>query len=114
MRDHPEEFLEPSGFVYHETRTGSTLVANMLAHVPSNLVLSENNVAEDPARHCHHCTDAQKVERGGGDSHGDFDLFLVFVCILFFVYMSIVFLDVFVGWCRMDVRVRWVVKFSCV
>lgn len=65
MRDHPEEFLEPSGFVYHETRTGSTLVANMLAHVPSNLVLSENNVAEDPARHCHHCTDAQKVEWGG-------------------------------------------------
>ena len=61
MRDHPEEFLEPNGFVYHETRTGSTLVANMLAHVPSNLVLSENNVAEDPARHCHQCTDAQKV-----------------------------------------------------
>ena len=61
MRDHPDEFLEPNGFVYHETRTGSTLVANMLAHVPSNLVLSENNVAEDPARHCHKCTDEQKV-----------------------------------------------------
>lgn len=61
MRDHPEEFLEPNGFVYHETRTGSTLVANMLAHVPSNLVLSEYNVAEDPARHCNKCTEAQKV-----------------------------------------------------
>lgn len=61
MRDHPEEFREPNGFVYHETRTGSTLVANMLAHVPSNLVLSENNVAEDPARRCATCTDAQRV-----------------------------------------------------
>eukprot|EP00752_Nemacystus_decipiens_P004564 g4166.t1 len=61
MREHPDEFLEPNGFVYHETRTGSTLVANMLAHVPSNLVISENNVAEDPARHCRSCTDAQKV-----------------------------------------------------
>eukprot|EP00752_Nemacystus_decipiens_P012766 g11306.t1 len=61
MHEHPDEFLEPNGFIYHETRTGSTLVANMLAHVPSNLVLSENNVAEDPARRCHQCTDAQKV-----------------------------------------------------
>ncbi|CAN0463626.1 unnamed protein product, partial [Hapterophycus canaliculatus] len=53
--------LQPSGFIYHETRTGSTLVANMLAHVPSNLVVSENNVAEDPVRHCKQCSDAQKV-----------------------------------------------------
>lgn len=35
----------------------------MLAHVPTNLVVSENNVAEDPVRHCKLCTDAQKVCR---------------------------------------------------
>ncbi|CBJ27679.1 conserved unknown protein [Ectocarpus siliculosus] len=61
MREHPEEFLQPNGFVYHETRTGSTLVANMLAHVPSNLVVSESNMAEDPVRRCSHCTEMQKV-----------------------------------------------------
>ncbi|CAB1107664.1 unnamed protein product [Ectocarpus sp. CCAP 1310/34] len=61
MREHPEEFLQPNGFVYHETRTGSTLVANMLAHVPSNLVVSENNMAEDPVRRCSDCTEMQKV-----------------------------------------------------
>lgn len=33
--------LEPSGFVFQESRVGSTLVANMLAAVPSHLVYSE-------------------------------------------------------------------------
>ena len=33
--------LEPSGFIFHESRVGSTLVANMLASVPTNLVYSE-------------------------------------------------------------------------
>ena len=34
--------LYPSGFVFHESRVGSTLVANMLAAVPTNIVYSES------------------------------------------------------------------------
>ncbi|CAM9595652.1 unnamed protein product, partial [Phaeothamnion confervicola] len=34
--------VEPHGFVFHETRCGSTLVANMLASIPSNRVYSES------------------------------------------------------------------------
>lgn len=30
--------MDPSGFIYHETRCGSTLSANMMAAVPSNIV----------------------------------------------------------------------------
>lgn len=61
VADHPDEFLQPSGFVYHETRTGSTLVANMLGHVPSNLMTSENSLAEDPVRRCRQCTPQQRI-----------------------------------------------------
>lgn len=59
---HPDEFLMPSGFVYHETRTGSTLVANMFAHVPTNLVMSENPMAESPIRSCSKCSTSQRTE----------------------------------------------------
>lgn len=31
----------PSGFVFHESRVGSTLIANMLASDPDNMVFSE-------------------------------------------------------------------------
>lgn len=31
----------PSGFVFHESRVGSTLIANMLAADPDNMVFSE-------------------------------------------------------------------------
>ena len=34
--------VKPSGFVFHESRVGSTLVANMLAAVPTNIVYSES------------------------------------------------------------------------
>ena len=30
--------MDPTGFIYHETRCGSTLSANMMAAVPSNIV----------------------------------------------------------------------------
>lgn len=62
VRDHPDEFLQPNGFVYHETRTGSTLVANMLALVPTNLVVSESSLSEDPARRCASCSPKQKTQ----------------------------------------------------
>lgn len=59
---HPDEFLMPTGFIYHETRTGSTLVANMLAHVPTNLVMSEHSIAENPIRGCANCSPSQTSE----------------------------------------------------
>lgn len=36
-------YLEPSGFVFHESRVGSTLVANMLAADPYSMVFSESS-----------------------------------------------------------------------
>ncbi|KAG5180973.1 hypothetical protein JKP88DRAFT_349329 [Tribonema minus] len=36
------EFIEPTGFIQHETRCGSTLMANMIAHVPTALMVSES------------------------------------------------------------------------
>ena len=47
--------LQPTGFVFHESRVGSTLVANMLASVPTNLVYSEPSV---PAGVIHACDKA--------------------------------------------------------
>ncbi|CAM9374267.1 unnamed protein product [Choristocarpus tenellus] len=41
LEDHPSSFLDPTGFIYHQTRCGSTLTANMLAAVPTNIVHSE-------------------------------------------------------------------------
>jgi hypothetical protein len=37
----PEEALVPDGFIFHMSRCGSTLVAQMLAALPSNIVVSE-------------------------------------------------------------------------
>ena len=39
LERHPH--LQPSGFIFHMSRCGSTLVSQMLAAVPSNLVVSE-------------------------------------------------------------------------
>eukprot|EP00903_Cladosiphon_okamuranus_P005729 g5686.t1 len=41
LEENPDEFMDPTGFIYHETRCGSTLSANMMAAVPSNIVHSE-------------------------------------------------------------------------
>lgn len=37
-----QRFLKPSGFIFHESRVGSTLVANMLASDPYSMVFSES------------------------------------------------------------------------
>ncbi|CAN0443494.1 unnamed protein product, partial [Hapterophycus canaliculatus] len=42
MEDQGRTPLPPKGFVYHETRCGSTLVANMLAALPPSRVFSES------------------------------------------------------------------------
>jgi hypothetical protein len=45
-----EPGLEPSGFVFHVSRCGSTLVSGMLAAVPQHLVLSEPLPVDDVLR----------------------------------------------------------------
>ena len=47
--------LTPAGFVFHESRVGSTLVANMLASVPTNLVYSESSPPPVVLNHCRSC-----------------------------------------------------------
>ena len=44
MRNKPTgwTYLQPTGFVFHESRVGSTLVANMLASDPLSMVFSES------------------------------------------------------------------------
>jgi hypothetical protein len=41
-----DESLEPAGFIFHESRCGSTLVAQMLAAITQNLVVSEASVLD--------------------------------------------------------------------
>jgi hypothetical protein len=40
-----KDWVKPAGFIFHETRCGSTLIANQLAVLPSNRVFSESKVA---------------------------------------------------------------------
>eukprot|EP00903_Cladosiphon_okamuranus_P016016 g14788.t1 len=44
--------IPPRGFVYHETRCGSTLVANMLASLPPSRVFSESKPPTQSIREC--------------------------------------------------------------
>ncbi|EGD76785.1 hypothetical protein PTSG_08136 [Salpingoeca rosetta] len=46
------ETLDPAGFVFHESRVGSTLIANILAADPDNLVFSESAPPPAIALHC--------------------------------------------------------------
>jgi len=52
--------LPPSGFVFHESRVGSTLVANMLAAVPTNVVYSESSPLPPVLSRCHGCDAARR------------------------------------------------------
>ena len=54
--------LTPSGFVFHESRVGSTLVANMLASVPTNLVYSESGPPPVVLNHCRKCSGERRRE----------------------------------------------------
>lgn len=44
--------LEPSGFIFHESRVGSTLLANILASSEPNLVYSEPHLPFLALRQC--------------------------------------------------------------
>jgi len=87
---HPSSVIAPNGFVFHEARCGSTLVANMLASDPSNLLYSESKPPPLVALHCPHCTRAQKIEylrvlvaqMGRGRATGHSKLFFKFQSVM--------------------------------
>lgn len=51
----------PKLFVFHESRVGSTLVANLLASDPYSMVFSESSPIIDALLHCNVCDHDQKV-----------------------------------------------------
>lgn len=54
--------IEPTGFVFHESRVGSTLVANMLGSIPTNLVYSESAPPPAIINHCRTCDPEQRTD----------------------------------------------------
>jgi hypothetical protein len=54
--------VKPTGFVFHESRVGSTLVANLLATDPYALVFSESTPLANAILHCHGCTRERHVQ----------------------------------------------------
>ena len=54
--------VPPSAFVFHESRVGSTLVANNLASSPYSLVFSESAPTANALLHCFACTRQQEVQ----------------------------------------------------
>lgn len=54
--------IHPTGFVFHESRVGSTLVANFLASDPWSLVFSESTPIANSILHCSSCTKKQQIQ----------------------------------------------------
>eukprot|EP00041_Stephanoeca_diplocostata_P005998 m.72897 g.72897 ORF g.72897 m.72897 type:complete len:811 (-) comp16115_c0_seq15:1474-3906(-) len=54
--------LYPTAFVFHQSRCGSTLTANILASDPENLVFSESAPPAMVALHCNGCSDDERVD----------------------------------------------------
>lgn len=54
--------IEPTGFVFHESRVGSTLIANMLAADPWALVFSESTPIANAIMHCDRCSRERRVQ----------------------------------------------------
>lgn len=54
--------VQPTGFVFHESRVGSTLVANFLASDPWSLVFSESTPIANAILHCETCSNERKVQ----------------------------------------------------
>lgn len=52
--------VPPTGFVFHESRVGSTLIANMLGSIPTNLVYSESAPPATIINHCRKCTPEER------------------------------------------------------
>lgn len=56
------EVLTPNGFVFHESRVGSTLVANTLASDPFSMVFSESTPPANALLHCGECSRDQQIQ----------------------------------------------------
>ena len=54
--------IQPSGFVFHESRVGSTLVANTLASDELSMVFSESSPTANALLHCMSCTREQNIQ----------------------------------------------------
>ena len=55
-------FIQPSGFIFHIGRVGSTLVANMLASDPFSMVYSESDATVASLSNCDSCPRAEKIK----------------------------------------------------
>ena len=55
--------LAPTGFVFHESRVGSTLVANLLGSDPFNMVFSESTPPTSVLMDCRGCSHEDQVAR---------------------------------------------------
>lgn len=62
MEDRGEKPLTPTGFVFHEGRVGSTLVANLLGSNPYAMVFSESDPPVNVLTRCHRCTREQQIQ----------------------------------------------------
>jgi len=54
--------IDPNGFVFHESRVGSTLVANNLASNPWAMVFSESDPPAHALTHCDSCSKEEHVQ----------------------------------------------------
>eukprot|EP00596_Hydrurales_sp_CCMP1899_P003697 CAMPEP_0119045380 /NCGR_PEP_ID=MMETSP1177-20130426/39290_1 /TAXON_ID=2985 /ORGANISM="Ochromonas sp, Strain CCMP1899" /LENGTH=776 /DNA_ID=CAMNT_0007017035 /DNA_START=164 /DNA_END=2491 /DNA_ORIENTATION=+ len=54
--------ITPTAFIFHESRVGSTLVANTLASDPFSMVYSESAPAANAILHCRTCTLERNVQ----------------------------------------------------
>jgi hypothetical protein len=54
--------VKPSGFIFHESRVGSTLIANLLASDPFALVFSESTPIANAILHCTSCNHEKQVQ----------------------------------------------------
>jgi len=53
--------IPPTGFVFHEGRVGSTLVANLLGSSPHSMVYAESDPPVDILRNCRGCSRQEKI-----------------------------------------------------
>ena len=61
-KKNPESVVRPTGFVFHESRVGSTLVANLLASNPFAMVFSESDPPAHALLHCTGCSARRNAE----------------------------------------------------
>ena len=54
--------IEPTGFVFHESRVGSTLVANLFASDKDSMVFSESAPPASVLLHCNGCSHERQVD----------------------------------------------------